>query len=43
MGRNHDQPWHGAFCEFYVTIFKISEDLHVLRQDVEAERARQGK
>ena len=30
-----------AFCEFYVTIFKISEDLHVLRQDVEAERARQ--
>lgn len=32
-----------AFCEFYVTIFKISEDLHVLRQDVEAERARQGK
>ncbi len=32
-----------AFCEFYVTIFKISEDLHVLRQDVEAERARLGK
>ena len=32
-----------AFCEFYVTIFKISEDLHVLRQDVEAERTRQGK
>ena len=32
-----------AFCEFYVTIFKISEDLHVLRQDMEAERARQGK
>jgi hypothetical protein len=32
-----------AFCEFYVTIFKISEDLHALRQDVEAERARQGK
>ena len=30
-----------AFCEFYVTIFKISEDLAVLRQDVEAERARQ--
>ena len=28
-----------AFCEFYVTIFKISEDLHVLRQDVERERA----
>lgn len=32
-----------AFCEFYVTIFKIAEDLHVLRKDVEAERARQGK
>ena len=32
-----------AFCEFYVTIFKISEDLHVLRQDVEAERTRVGK
>jgi len=32
-----------AFCEFYVTIFKISEDLAVLRQDVEAERARQTK
>ena len=32
-----------AFCEFYVTIFKISEDLHVLRQDVEAERARHGR
>jgi len=28
-----------AFCEFYVTIFKISEDLHVLRQDVERERS----
>ena len=32
-----------SFCEFYVTIFKISEDLAVLRADVEAERARQGK
>jgi hypothetical protein len=32
-----------AFCEFYVTIFKISEDLSVLRQDVEAERTRLGK
>jgi hypothetical protein len=32
-----------AFCEFYVTIFKISEDLTVLRRDVEAERARQGE
>lgn len=28
-----------AFCEFYVTIFKISEDLHVLRKDVERERS----
>lgn len=32
-----------SFCEFYVAIFKISEDLSVLRQDVEAERARVGK
>ena len=32
-----------SFCEFYVTIFKISEDLAVLRQDVEQERARQGR
>ena len=32
-----------SFCEFYVTIFKISEDLAVLRQDVESERARQGR
>lgn len=29
-----------AFCEFYVTIFKISEDLRALRQGVEAERAK---
>jgi len=29
-----------SFCEFYVTIFKISEDLAVLRADVEAERAK---
>ena len=29
-----------AFCEFYVAIFKISEDLTVLRNDVEAERRR---
>ena len=27
-----------SFCEFYVAIFKISEDLAVLRADVEAER-----
>jgi hypothetical protein len=26
-----------AFCEFYVAIFRISEDLHALRQDAEAE------
>jgi hypothetical protein len=29
-----------AFCEFYVAVFKISEDLTVLRLDVEAERKR---
>jgi hypothetical protein len=29
-----------SFCEFYVAIFKISEDLAVLRSDVEAERQR---
>ena len=32
-----------SFCEFYVTIFKISEDLAVLRKDVEDERARAGR
>ena len=32
-----------SFCEFYVAIFKISEDLSVLRADVEAERARLSK
>ena len=31
-----------SFCEFYVAIFKISEDLAILRADVEAERARAG-
>ena len=31
-----------SFCEFYVAIFKISEDLTVLRADVEAERKRAG-
>jgi hypothetical protein len=31
-----------SFCEFYVAIFKISEDLSVLRADVEAERMRIG-
>ena len=29
-----------SFCEFYVTVFKISEDLAVLRRDVEDERGR---
>ena len=29
-----------SFCEFYVAIFKISEDLTALRRDVEAERKR---
>ena len=29
-----------AFCEFYVAVFKISEDLTVLRLDVESERRR---
>ena len=32
-----------SFCEFYVTIFKISEDLAVLRKDVEDERVRGGR
>lgn len=32
-----------SFCEFYVTVFRISEDLNVLRQDLEAERGRLGK
>ncbi len=32
-----------SFCEFYVAVFKISEDLSALRRDVEAERARLGK
>ena len=32
-----------SFCEFYVAIFKISEDLTVLRVDVEAERKRSGQ
>jgi hypothetical protein len=30
-----------SFCEFYVAIFRISEDLSVLRESVEAERKRQ--
>lgn len=31
-----------SFCEFYVTIFKIGEDLAVLRRDFEEERSRRG-
>jgi energy-converting hydrogenase Eha subunit E len=31
-----------SLCEFYVAIFKISEDLGILRADVEAERAAGG-
>lgn len=31
-----------SFCEFYVAIFRISDDLAALRRDVEAERAKQG-
>lgn len=27
-----------SFCEFYVAIFRLSDDLHVLRQQAEAER-----
>ena len=29
-----------SFCEFYVAVFRISEDLAVLRETVEAERKR---
>ena len=32
-----------SFCEFYVAIFRISEDLAVLRKDMEAERAGDGR
>ena len=31
-----------SFCEFYVAIFRISEDLAVLRESVDAERKRNG-
>ena len=27
-----------SFCEFYVAIFRLSDDLHMLRQQAEAER-----
>jgi hypothetical protein len=29
-----------SFCEFYVAVFKISEDLTVLRREAEADRGR---
>jgi len=29
-----------SFCEFYVAVFRISDDLHAMREDVEAERRR---
>lgn len=32
-----------SFCEFYVAVFKIADDLSVLRSDVEAERSRLGE
>ena len=32
-----------SFCEFYVAIFRISDDLAALRRDVDAERAKQGR
>ena len=32
-----------SFCEFYVAIFKISEDLSALRADMDAEKARLGR
>ena len=28
------------FCEFYVAIFRISEDLSAMRADIEAEKAK---
>jgi hypothetical protein len=30
-----------AFCEFYVAVFRISDDLRALRQQSDAERAQQ--
>jgi hypothetical protein len=29
-----------ALCEFYVAIFRISEDLHALREEAEAQRGK---
>lgn len=28
-----------SFCEFYVAIFRLSDDLHVMRQTLDADRA----
>ena len=30
-----------SFCEFYVAVFRISDDLRAMREEVEADRARQ--
>ena len=32
-----------SFCEFYVAIFKISEDLSAMREEMEAEKAKAGR
>jgi hypothetical protein len=32
-----------SFCEFYVAIFKISEDLSALRAEMESEKAKAGR
>ena len=32
-----------SFCEFYVAIFKISEDLSALREQMDAEKAKDGR
>lgn len=32
-----------SFCEFYVAVFKISEDLSALREEMEAEKAKSGR
>lgn len=32
-----------SFCEFYVAIFKIGEDLRALRREMEAERKQRAK
>ena len=32
-----------SFCEFYVAVFKISEDLSALRAEMETEKAKAGR